>query len=266
MADSTPGAPRICWLASYPRSGNTWVRFLLTAYFLGSADSGEVVATTVPDLHTSMKAVGAISGRAFVKTHYAWGPRHPFASDTDRAIVLLRHPGDVLLSCIGLHRAMGSAGRSGSFSDAAYAREFLQNGGDRDWLDKGFGTWSSHADSWLNNGTFPVLAVRYESLRREPAAELTRMLTFAGHPAHPGRIAAAVETCSIHAMRDMEMRDKRAGKRGAFRGSKAAMERGHAFVGPGRVGATLDGIEPGLDRAMKDRFGADIVRLLSEAG
>jgi len=40
---------QIVWLASYPKSGNTWVRCFLDAYFLGEVDINEIICSLSDD-------------------------------------------------------------------------------------------------------------------------------------------------------------------------------------------------------------------------
>ena len=50
---------KIIWIASYPRSGNTWTRFMLRSYLMtgglaardSGADSFETIENVIPDFH-----------------------------------------------------------------------------------------------------------------------------------------------------------------------------------------------------------------------
>ena len=42
----------IIWLASYPKSGNTWLRFLLYNYLFGEVRRSGDIARRIPDIHT----------------------------------------------------------------------------------------------------------------------------------------------------------------------------------------------------------------------
>ena len=73
---------RITWLASYARSGNTWLRFLLHCYYVGRPGSSAEVAAFVPDLHVPGQVEARLAkpdGDAplFAKTHFVqlliWG-------------------------------------------------------------------------------------------------------------------------------------------------------------------------------------------------
>lgn len=247
------------WLASYPRSGNTWVRFLLTAYFTGAVENGRAVARFAPDLHVD--GVGGVPDapgeRVFVKTHFLCSDSHPLIERTRAAILLIRHPRDVLMSCIALHRALGTQGFLGGLSDEAYARAFIAAGGDPRWARSGLGSWERSVASWRGARGAPVLIVRYEDLLESAERELSRVLAFVGEPPHAGRVGAAVRACSLGAMREMEAGEKLgAGGGRVFSGSADAFRRGFPFVAQARRGSSLDELAPGLDAEFTDRFGA----------
>src|ERR1051326_693324 len=77
----------IIWIASYPKSGNTWVRFLLANYLAGPIESSAQVEEAVPgyDRAADPRPLIEQRGTLYVKTHFPWGPGHPHAELTDRA-------------------------------------------------------------------------------------------------------------------------------------------------------------------------------------
>src|ERR1043165_2498975 len=102
----------ITWIASYPKSGNTWVRFLLANCLAGPITESMQVEGAVPTLADGLdidRLLGALSPLC-IKTHYPWSARHLFAEKTERAIVIIRHPKDILLSNLDYHR-MSLGGR-----------------------------------------------------------------------------------------------------------------------------------------------------------
>lgn len=252
----------IIWLASYPRSGNTWVRFLLTVYFTGSARQSNEVAHFVPDLHV----VGhhgishSKSDFTFIKTHFMHGPGHPLLDRTRGAILLLRHPRDVLLSSLGLHRAIGSRDRQSPFTDLSYAQAFINFGGDPQWARHDFGTWEEHAISWLE-AAFPIHCLRYEEMRKEPERCLAGIIEFIGEKADHAKVSAAVSACTFESMQKIEQMEKAARVRDSvFSGSAEKWNAGFRFVAQGRRNSTLDDIAAGLNTAFDARFGDAIRR------
>ncbi|MBX3375350.1 MAG: sulfotransferase domain-containing protein [Phycisphaeraceae bacterium] len=285
MAASTPPSTlppgTIAWLASYPRSGSTWVRFLLTAYRHGAIGRSTDVAREVPDIHGPDAVRADIAARLdrgaplIVKTHVPWTAHHPFAARTARAVLLVRHPRDVLLSSLAFHRALGHPTPP---DDAEAARAFIAESGDPAWRAAGFGTWSRHAQSWLDVRAYPVHVLRYEDLRADPAHALTGLLRFLGEPVSAERVARAVHMCTFDAMLALEIREKSAQVAhapddsgdndhadqhdfGVFVGPPHGVRTGALFMDRGRLGTSLDALSPGLDQALRERFRGELDRL-----
>lgn len=266
---SDTGKQRLFWLASYPRSGNTWTRVLLHSYWHGAPESSDDIARTVPDLqapnHARQAAArgrgGPAEGVRLIKTHALWSPKHPYAARTAGAIVLVRHPKDVLLSCLNYHQVMGTQGRTpdgkpAPFIPALYAKSFIHNGGDKVWRQQGFGYWHESVEAWTPGAGLAWLLVRYEVLKGDPAGELGRMLRFMGVEPDAGRVELAVKAASFDNMRALEVREKTQSneKNPFFGGSGATLKKGYRFMHAGRVGGSLDAIEPGLDEAFDRAF------------
>jgi aryl sulfotransferase len=265
---------RVFWLASYPRSGNSWVRHMLAAYMFGPSDRWGAGKRAALPLHYYLprspgladcdllslllrEQVAARPPRPqpgadvppflVLKTHFAWSDAHPLAPHSAGAVIITRHPRDVLLSAIRFHRLRGTL----RASDRDYARAFIAAGGDPGWARAGYGTWASHAHSWLDSALFPVLRLRYEDLRADPEKGLGRLLEALGLGADPALARAAVRSTSIDRLREIEAR-ARAG--GAFAGGDA----GTPFIGRGATGQSLAHIDPGLDAAFEVSFGPSL--------
>ncbi len=225
----------IRWIASYPKSGNTWVRMLLNAYLTGDEfDIQKVPKNFVQDTEsvywhrvspvplTHIKTTdefmllrnAALLGMALewevpvVKTHtanvqlnwYALIPPHI----TDFAIYVVRDPRDVAVSYADY------LGR-----DIDHVIEVMAN--DRTALPNDFhplmiqqtASWSRNVQTWTEDDEIDVLVVRYEDLKADPARELKRIVEkFSafdeGWAVDDARIEAAVEATEFSKMRARE--------------------------------------------------------------
>ncbi len=254
----------LVWIASYPKSGNTWARFLLANYLAGPIERSDQVEALIPGFTVGEDKSAYLAGRAqaYGKTHYPWNDKHPHASATDRAIVVVRNPRDVLLSNLNYVRV--ARGTDLGFSDLGYARTFIKMCGDPAWLDAGIGTLEEHCESWLGPGmTLPRLVLRYEELKSEPGRELRRVVEFLGMVPDPERIDQAVKHSSFEQMRAMEVREKAQRRNGVvFPGPAPRPGWRRYFMNEGKVGSTLAHINPDLDREFDERF----KHLLSDLG
>lgn len=241
---------RVVWIASYPKSGNTWMRFLLHHYLYGEPRNSLELNRRIPDLHRPAGRIDTSQARVMVKTHFPLHDGLPYLALTDRAVHIHRHPKDVLLS--GMNYARLESGRAPD--GAAYARRFIEAGGDQSWIEMGFGTWESHAESWRTAERFPVHSVSYESLRADTAGVFRGVLVFLGETVDEARLARAIELSDFGRMQDIERKEKARGGESLFRGGRESLLRGALFMNKGATGQSLAHIEPGLDEAFDAAF------------
>ncbi|MEM7154795.1 MAG: sulfotransferase domain-containing protein [Myxococcota bacterium] len=223
--------PDDLYVATYPRSGTTWMQFLLHQLARGDQPFRHI-NDVCPWFERSL-AVGSMtaedlerlpSPRIF-KTHLLpmWLP------EGGRCVYIERGPGDVALSYFRLYRDyLGFAGTFDDFLERFVAGRVQ------------YGSWWSHVAAWRALAETPrVLCIRYEALRADPTAELTRVAQFGGLPTEPERIAAAVEGASLSRMKELE---------GRFDHASALLhERGIAprsFIRQGKVGAAHQELSP----------------------
>lgn len=230
--------PSDVFVATYPRSGTTWMQFLLHLLVRPEVEFRHI-NDVCPWLERSL-AVGSVEPRALAglpsprifKTHLLrqWLPRE------GRFVVIVRDPADVAVSYYELHRAL--LGFRGSLD------EFLAR------FESGrvqYGSWWAHVRSWERHAGPDVLWVRYEALRADPAGELRRVAEFAGLPSDAERIAAAVAGASLPRMKAMEERFDHATSLLLERGVRA-----RSFIGRGRGG---DGVLTAQQRARIEAAG-----------
>lgn len=224
----------LLWLASFPRSGNTFLRILLANYFLGGGDAYDINAlfdfipsdtsgtlwkrfssdmagpstlertwSIRPDFIRNYRKTLAASAFPGLKTHTAnarISGRSGFDfSPNDRVIYIARHPLDVLVSYadyIGqdIDSTLTLMTTPGSYIFSA------DHAGAIDLR----GSWRQHVSSWLDSPPCPLLVLRYEELHRTPEKSLRQILTFLGAPILPDRMARAVEASGFEKVREQE--------------------------------------------------------------
>lgn len=159
-------------LASYPKSGSTWLRFLLADALTATDADFDSVRDTIPPLDRCRRAPRLLpDGGRLIRSHEPLGPHH--GRPGQRVISLVRDGRDVALSYLAHERRYGRFG-----------------GGPEEFVDRflagrvdPYGPWHEHvlaAAALERSGRVRVLAVRYEDLRARPVDELARILTFCG--------------------------------------------------------------------------------------
>ena len=228
---------RIGWLASYPKSGNTWLRVLLSA-LIGGGDGVDInrdmINTGVdnhdelslhldlesseftrdelldlrPALHRALLA--AFRGPLMLrKVHDACirtpsGHRLFVPAVSVGAVYLVRDPRDVAVSLAAFHnRTIDDIVEM--LDDPAAA---LANRTDRlpPQLPQPLTRWSDHVASWLDYAEMPVLLVRYEDMLTDVAVQLARIVAFLDLPATAEQCAAAVAAGSFSGLQAQEQR------------------------------------------------------------
>jgi hypothetical protein len=250
------------FFASFERSGNTWLRFVLMEILTQDNAGFLNVNHTLPELGTHHEATKVLpNGGRFIKTH------EQYRSEYKRAIYLMRDLRDVMLSNWARDKEMGFSQYfdNGKGMDG-YIESFLKGKVTR------FGSWQSHVDSWLNcplanNGN--LLIVRYEDLRRDTENGLVEMLDFLGIEADRERVRQAVENNSLRAMREKEEKAKNSGAtlgKGTLLRKHRIDREDARFVRSGSVGGWRQKLSPSQIEMVTRYAGEALVRAGYPAG
>jgi hypothetical protein len=193
------------FVASYPRSGSTWLRFMLLEILAGQAPDFSTTNKMLPDIGKQQSAAPVLAGYGrLIKTHELFRPKYR------KAIYLVRDPRDVALSEFAYQRALGLA-----YADFdSYLYRFLQG------RVNPFGSWIRHATSWLNAadaGRSDILYVNFEKLKDKPEEQLGRILDFLQLPELKERVRGAIANNSLAQMKEQEkLKPQRASAKGQF--------------------------------------------------
>lgn len=221
----------LIWLASYPKSGNTWLRAFIhnvmrnpsQPYDInrlddlvasGSArqwyDAAHGTSTGELDeealLQLRPRAHALIARRSpddtFVKTHSRSG-QHAGISLTSPslsagAIYIVRNPLDVAIS------AADHFGVSIDKMIEAMADRQFRTAADTSHVPEYIGDWSSHVEGWTAVPDRRLLVLRYEDLLSAPRREFGRLCTFFGLRPPPERLERAIRFSSFNTLKAQE--------------------------------------------------------------
>lgn len=175
------------FVVSYPKSGNTWVRFLLANALYPDADVDfHTIHDLVPEVGKEDVRRAALPPPRILKSHAPYRAVYP------RVIYILRDGRDVYTSYYHYKKP--------NLPDDTTFESFLR----RDlWPTR----WSDHVQGWMDAASARdnILVVRFEDLKDDSVRELRRMLDFIGE-AHISAncIGEAVEKSSFENMRRLE--------------------------------------------------------------
>lgn len=226
----------LIWLASYPKSGNTWVRIFLSnlaaiiageseklalnaiARFSHSADFQryfeEILGFTPTAQHRNeiaalrqqvqQKIADTFEGLIFLKTHNALVNDRGHAvfnfTVTSGAVYIVRNPLDVAIS-LAHH-----GGMSIDAAIAVMAAEDSESRVDDKLVHEIWSSWSRHVGSWTRKPHRAIHIVRYEDMLADPLSSFTALARHLQLAATPDQIALAVERSSFEELQDEEER------------------------------------------------------------
>lgn len=220
---------QIVWLASYPKSGNTWFRSFLTALLKekevdlnqmvsDGIFSGKNYMENILDLNSDYLSRQQIESyqritfshlsatskkRLFIKVHDAFTysqvdglpliPEKP----TQMAVYLLRNPLDVVLSL---------ANHIGKSTEKAMGKYIINPFGSlaNEQFYQPLGTWSMHVESWLEKPAFPVHFMRYEDMKAKPFETFKAAVEAIGMEVTDEQIQGAIEATEFEKLQKKE--------------------------------------------------------------
>jgi len=267
---------KITWLASYPKSGSTWVRILLANF---QDDSGEPVdinrlsafvsysrvdfddhagleasclsAQVVERLQpAAYRAIAEESGNFLLcKVHDKWRrtdrgePVFP-AEVTAGVIYIVRNVLDLAASCAH-HWGCDHAAAVQRLCDTSFA---LGASPDRLSLalPQPLGSWTDHVASWLDQSNLACQLVRYEDLQADAVNAFGAVTRFCGFPDDAKKLARAVARSAFSILQGQE-------RRNGFR--EASSEAPARFFRRGEAGAWREELAADLVRRLIDAHG-----------
>jgi hypothetical protein len=186
--------PDDVFLVSFPKSGNTWSRFLLASLLHPDQPA------TFANIHRLIPEPASTTKRDFdrmprpriIKSHECFDPRYP------RVIYIVRDPRDVAVSQYHYHRKLMKIGDDSPIEN--FVTRFLAG------QTCPHGSWGENIVTWLatREGDPRFLLLRYEDMVADTARELRKIAVFLGITVGPEQIALAVERSSAAQMRKLE--------------------------------------------------------------
>jgi hypothetical protein len=230
---------KIIWLASYPKSGNTWFRSFLTALkseyeafninelktdgiFSGKENLEYALDLEADDLHQheiekyqglAWKYVSKKSSKKqFVKIHDAFdflphSENKPLVPEeaTFKAVYFVRHPFDVVPSLANHSgKNIEETVKFINDSNASFINIKKKKNLAANQFYQHLGTWNEHVKSWLLYPKFPVMFLRYEDMKINSFETFKKAIEFMELDYSDEQINNALEMTKFENLRKQE--------------------------------------------------------------
>ena len=197
----------IVWLASYPKSGNTWMWLFIKSYFnppkkkfsLNYHKDDPIMLEPFPDERmfdklkinyenffdlsknwVNMQSLINLNNQTnYLKTHNAMCTinSHKFTNiqNTLGAIYIVRDPRDVLISYSSyMEKSMDETLKFMLNKETYEVGEFKKKIYNKTLL----GSWSDHYNSWKNYKSREIIIIKYEDMVNSPSSTFLKVLTY----------------------------------------------------------------------------------------
>lgn len=187
--------PDDVFLVSYPRSGNTWTRFLIAnLIYPDDPVTFANVESRIPEIYLFRDVdLRRLSRPRILKSHEYFDHRYK------QIIYIVRDPRDVAVSLY--HYAIKRKQIPDTYPIEQFVPRFISGEFFVDWS-----TWEDHVSSWrtTRQNKAGFLLLRYEDMLRNPTRELGKIVGFLKLKVTPQRLARAVALSSADRMRELE--------------------------------------------------------------
>ena len=194
----------IIWIASYPKSGNTWLRSLISSYFFtqdGVFDQNKlkfidqfpiqkylnlfsyekkIPGETAKYWIEAQRKINSEKKIKFFKTHNFLGSFNNYEftnkENTLGAIYIVRDPRNVITSLKNHYDINYDDALDFIKSERKFIYDFNK---ENDYSDFQFiSSWENNYQSWKNNKVFPIKFIRYEDLEKETFKVFKNIIEF----------------------------------------------------------------------------------------
>ncbi len=194
----------IIWIASYPKSGNTWLRSLISSYFFsqdGVFDQNKlkfidqfpiqkylnlfsyekkIPGETAKYWIEAQRKINSEKKIKFFKTHNFLGSFNNYEftnkENTLGAIYIVRDPRNVITSLKNHYDINYDDALNFIKSERKFIYDFNK---ENDYSDfQIISSWENNYQSWKNNKVFPIKFIRYEDLEKETFTVFKNIIEF----------------------------------------------------------------------------------------
>jgi hypothetical protein len=196
--------PDDVFLVSYPRSGNTWTRFLLgNLFYQDDPVTFSNIESRIPEIYFNRdRFLRQLPRPRMLKSHESFQPHYP------RVIYIVRDPRDVAVSFY--HHNVKARNIPDGYPMASFVSRFIAGE-----FDHKFGSWRDNVLSWtaLRGNDPDFVMLHYEDMKRDTSNVLAKVVAFLERcsfrriDSSPQALQRAIELSSPERMRALEKQE-----------------------------------------------------------
>ena len=229
----------IFWIASYPKSGNTWLRSLLSSYyysqdgffdqklliqigqfpekkyFTGFDYDSSIITDTSKFWISAQDRINQDKKFRFFKTHNVLGSingnKFTDLKNTVGCVYIIRDPRNVVTSLKNHYEIKDEEALKFMINEKKFIYDYQSK---NDYGDFQFiSSWEKNYQSWNNQSVFPVKFIKYENLYNNTfnvfrdLIEFIEKITNGKNNFDKKKAQNAVQSCSFEKLKSIEKRD-----------------------------------------------------------
>lgn len=223
----------IIWLASYPKSGNTWCRALISNLLNETTvNINELQTDGIASARASFENTTLINSAMlgydeidmmrpdvyiyqsessdkllYIKVHDAYTlntkNKPIFPVNASKGVVyIVRNPLDVAIS-YAAHNNSSIDKAIELLNDSSHCMSVKTTGVNNQFRQKLL-NWSEHVNSWLTQTEIPILLIRYEDLHTKPKETVAQLAKFCGLKADTASVSKSILNSDFKNLRSQE--------------------------------------------------------------
>lgn len=180
------------FLASYPKSGNTWLKFILSELMSGQNIDFASCEKVIPHVGSHYSGLRLPNGARVIKTH------EKYREDYRKAIYIVRDGRDVAVSYY--HQWINNQKKGKECSFHYFLGKFLKG------EIGNVGSWHESVNSWIQAGDqCELMIIKYEDCFLNIQEIIHNLVTFIGLDVSEANVMSSIEMNSKDRMRGKEI-------------------------------------------------------------
>ncbi len=243
-------------ITSYPKSGNTWMRYIIYELFFNPKnhenDNSLNIKKFIPDLHKIQLKNNQLildedlkNKKIFIKSHFTFDQMKNFPMD--KIILIVRNPLDVFVSLYNYY------GLDDKNKDR-YVDEFAQNHTLPGLNKFDYPSWSEHLIKWLDS-KLNICLIKYNSLIDDFDNEISKLSNFLNLSLDQKKLKLLKINTSFSKLKSIEKKEKETKSEGFFKDEPVAKFKDRYFMNIGKKDSYKNFLNDAQTSKLKDSFG-----------